>query len=66
MHYIGIDIGTSSICGVAYDCFSEVVESVTIPNDAHLKAPEVWEKLQNPSRILSNRIRRCWSAQETV
>jgi len=52
MHFIGIDIGTSSISGVAYDYENNKVESVTLNNDSTLISPSGWEKIQNPARIM--------------
>lgn len=52
MHFIGIDIGTSSVSGVAYTAESREIESVTIPNDAGIYSVKRWERAQDPMRIL--------------
>lgn len=52
MYFVGIDIGTSSISGVAYSTDNRKVESVTIPNDAVISSANNWERTQNPARIL--------------
>lgn len=52
MYFVGIDIGTSSISGVAYSEEGEKIESVTIPNNAVFKSAYDWEKTQDPARIL--------------
>lgn len=51
MYYIGIDIGTTSVCGVLYDSVTLHTESVTINNDSILSGKELDERLQNPERI---------------
>jgi sedoheptulokinase len=53
MHYIGIDIGTSSICGVAYDSENKSFESVTRNNAAYIESSFAWEKTQDPSIIMN-------------
>ena len=53
MKAIGLDIGTTSICGILADIHSGAVEkSITLPNDSGLSSPNVWEKIQSPQRIL--------------
>jgi len=52
MYFVGIDIGTSSISGVAYTAKSRKIESVTVPNDAGISSAKRWERAQNPMRIL--------------
>jgi sedoheptulokinase len=55
MKAIGLDIGTTTICGSVIDGLSgAVIESVTIPNDSSLKGSEAWEKIQDPAVILTN------------
>ncbi|MBQ9551881.1 MAG: hypothetical protein IJU96_03875 [Clostridia bacterium] len=52
MNVIGLDIGTTTICGVALDGESgEIRRTVTLPNDSFL-AGKPFEKLQSPERIL--------------
>ena len=53
MNYIGIDIGTTTICGVLYDTESKtVLQAVTRPNNSVLPYPEAWKKRQDPDIIL--------------
>ena len=52
MHFIGIDIGTTSICAIAFDQDTHKTESVSVPNNTWLSATTQWEKSQNPSEIV--------------
>ena len=52
MHFIGIDIGTTTICGIIYDFINRRMEMVTKENDSTFKTNNHWEKLQDPERIL--------------
>ena len=52
MKHIGIDIGTSSICGVVYDEASGQVRSVTKENDAAIAGGPAWAFRQDANRIL--------------
>ena len=53
MKAIGLDIGTTSICGILADIHSGAVKkSITLPNDSGLSSPDAWEKIQSPLRIL--------------
>ncbi len=52
MCFIGIDIGTSSICGVVYNSSTHDVVSVTKENCANLPSPYSWEKRQDASVIM--------------
>lgn len=53
MKAIGLDIGTTSICGILADTETgSVLDSVTLPNDSALKSTYPWEKMQSPDRIL--------------
>ena len=52
MKHIGIDIGTSSICGVVYDDATKEVKSVTKANDAALGGGPTWSFRQDAGRIL--------------
>lgn len=54
MHFIGIDIGTSSICGVVYNPSTQNVTSVTRENCAHLPSTESWEKKQDANVIMDS------------
>ncbi len=53
MKLIGIDIGTTSICGVSVDAESgTILKSVTKPNNAFIPSAESYEKIQNPVMIM--------------
>ena len=52
MHFIGIDIGTSSICGVAYHYTGNKIESVTKSNNTSVTTSDTWEKIQDPVKII--------------
>jgi len=53
MNAIGIDIGTTSICGVAIDVASgEVLKVVERDNDTFIESDKYFEVIQNPNRIL--------------
>ena len=47
-YFIGIDIGTSSICGVLYDLVLKTFKSVTKVNDAIRKHHMTLKKLRIP------------------
>ena len=51
MKYIGIDIGTSSICGVCHDEATRHNVTLTKANDAALPSSHPWEFRQDPERI---------------
>jgi len=54
MHLIGVDIGTTSICGVLMNgADGSIVRSVTKPNEAGLSTDRDWEKLQDPAKIIA-------------
>ncbi len=52
MYAIGIDIGTSSVCGIRYNIDKHTMRSVTLPNDSAIKSENTYEKIQDPQRIL--------------
>lgn len=52
MKAIGLDIGTTTICGVLLDGQTGTqLERYTVSNDASLTAPYSWQKLQDPNMI---------------
>ena len=51
MYQLGIDIGTTTICGVVVKD-GNVLFSITRKNDSSIPNRAVWEKLQDPNRIL--------------
>lgn len=54
MQAIGIDIGTTSICGIALDIKTgEIIKSCTKNSDAFLDSPYEWEKIQDTEKIIS-------------
>lgn len=53
MKSIGIDIGTTSICGISADCQSgEILKSVTLPNDSFIETDKSFERIQDSDKIL--------------
>ncbi len=53
MKSIGIDIGTTSICGISADCHSgEILKSVTLPNDSFIETDKSFERIQDSEKIL--------------
>ena len=54
MKSIGIDIGTTSVCGVVIDVERGcVVDSVTKNSDAFIETPNPWEKIQSVDKIMA-------------
>lgn len=54
MYAIGLDIGTTSVCGILQNTQTgEIVRSRTVANDSFLTTVNVWEKIQDPDRLLS-------------
>lgn len=52
MQIVGIDIGTTSICGVVIDAKSgKVLRSETVNSDAFIQTSFPWEKIQSPEKI---------------
>lgn len=53
MKAIGIDIGTTSICGILIDAKSgTLLKKEERPNNATIKTEFSWERIQNPKTIL--------------
>ena len=50
--YLGIDIGTTSICAVVLDYTGNIKYTVTKPNDCHLESKS-GAKIQDPEKIYS-------------
>lgn len=69
MNFIGIDIGTTSICGTVIDARrGKRLASLTLPNNSWLSARHPWERMQNPAgiaataaEIINSFLRRCGS-----
>ena len=54
MKSIGIDIGTTSICGVVLDsALGTVIESETINSEAFIHTENSWEKIQDTEKIFA-------------
>ncbi|MFT3749520.1 MAG: FGGY family carbohydrate kinase [Agriterribacter sp.] len=53
MHFIGIDIGTTSICGVIYDVLNRKTESINVENESRIDAGNSWEKMQDSQWIVT-------------
>ena len=54
MKAIGIDIGTTSICGVVLDAENgNVLTSRTVNSDAFISTPNDWEKIQDVTKIVA-------------
>lgn len=52
MNVIGLDIGTTTICGIAVDAKSgELLKSVTLDNDSFIDG-KPFEKIQSPEKII--------------
>lgn len=55
MRTIGLDIGTTTICGIMIDSGSgELIESRTRSNDSNIPGTKPWEKCQEPQKILAH------------
>ena len=53
MYAIGIDIGTTSICGVLIDVSDgKIIKQKTVVSDAFITTEHPWEKIQDVSKIL--------------
>ena len=52
-NFIGIDLGTTSICGVAIDAETgAIIKKLSADSNAFLKTGNEWERIQNPKRII--------------
>ena len=51
MKHIGIDIGTTSICGIVWDDGGRLLRKSTRDNDTAIDGTAVWAKEQDASRI---------------
>lgn len=51
MHYIGIDIGTTTISGLLADDFGREIKRMTRQNTAQILSNASWQKLQSPNII---------------
>ncbi len=54
MKIIGIDIGTTSICGIVFDTESKnIIASKTLPNNSFIKTENSYEKIQDAEIIMN-------------
>lgn len=54
MELIGIDLGTTSICGVVIDTDSgKIIRSRTVESQAFIETQNSWEKIQSHDKIIS-------------
>ncbi len=54
MKVIGMDVGTTGICGVVLDAESgRVLQSKTVNSEAFIATPNEWERIQDVTTILS-------------
>lgn len=53
MYSIGLDIGTTSVCGILHSIENgEIIKSVTLPNDTFITTANEWEKIQDTKKLL--------------
>lgn len=54
MYAIGIDIGTTSICGVLIDITDgRILKQKTVPYEAFIRTGNSWEKIQDAEKLIS-------------
>jgi sedoheptulokinase len=53
MKFIGIDIGTTSICAVVMNTQCGAIHAVTRANDCWIQSQNPWERIQDPAKIAS-------------
>ncbi|MBW7892335.1 MAG: hypothetical protein H3C48_15185 [Chitinophagaceae bacterium] len=53
MEFVGIDIGTSSICGVLYNPSTREIKSRRVDNTTAIVSEYNWEKIQDAGQIVS-------------
>jgi sedoheptulokinase len=54
-YFIGIDVGTSKICGLIYDFEGKKIqETINVENNSRITTSSEWEDIQDPQIILSN------------
>ncbi|MBE6761616.1 MAG: hypothetical protein E7551_04955 [Ruminococcaceae bacterium] len=54
MYSVGLDIGTTSVCGILVDIKSgEIKKSLTLDNDTFINTENPFEKIQNAGRLIS-------------
>ena len=54
MNFIGIDIGTTSICGIVFDTDKKsIIKSVTLPNSSFINSEKPFDKIQDTEIIMN-------------
>ncbi len=54
MNSLGIDIGTTGICGISVDCETgKLLDCVNVENDSFIKTDKPYERIQNVDRIMN-------------
>lgn len=58
MYAVGIDIGTTGICGILMNSETgEIEKTLSAANDSFIKTDYPWEKIQNPEIILDKTVK---------
>lgn len=53
MHIIGLDIGTTSVCGICCDADTgKIVDTITVSNHTAISGVCAWEKMQNAEELI--------------
>lgn len=53
MHMIGLDIGTTSVCGICCDAGTgKIVKTITVPNKTAITGGNAWKKMQDAKKII--------------
>ena len=53
MFSIGLDIGTTSVCGIIHNAKNgEIIKSITLKNDSFIESKNSWEKIQSAERLI--------------
>jgi sedoheptulokinase len=53
MTFVGIDIGTTSVCGLAFNTQNRKSVVITQENDTYVSSSHEWEKIQDPDKLVS-------------
>ena len=52
MFSIGLDIGTTSVCGILHNTANgEIIKSITRENDSFIKTENSWGKFSRPTAL---------------
>lgn len=52
MKFVGIDIGTTTVCGIVFNMRNRKIDTVTLRNNASLHSSNPWEKTQDPDKLM--------------